>query len=98
MTATPGVCRFCACTEETPCSTPPCGEPCAWADRGRTVCSAPRCLAAWARAKRMAEAERGRLNRKKTPAEIHELIMRRKRGRSGERRLKGLKPGKGDAA
>lgn len=90
-----GVCRFCRCTESNPCSTPPCGEPCAWVDANRTVCSNPSCLRAWGDLKRRADFERKRRLRKRTPAEIHELIMRKKRGRSKQRRLKGVKAGKG---
>lgn len=94
---TPGVCRFCSCTESTPCSTPPCGEPCAWTNRARTVCSAPKCQAALADEKRKAEYEARQRNRKRTPAEIHDLIRRKRHGRRAQRKLKGLKPGSGEA-
>lgn len=94
-----GVCRFCHCTEATPCSTPPCGEPCAWANRSRTVCTAPNCMRAWGELKQRAELQRRLANRKRTPAQIHDLIMRKKRGNRGQRKLKGIKPGDGrDAA
>lgn len=42
--ARPGVCRYCQCTEDSPCSTPPCGEPCNWLDAERTVCSGRDCV------------------------------------------------------
>ena len=37
-TGEPGVCRTCKCTETTPCVTD--GEPCAWADITKTLCTA----------------------------------------------------------
>jgi hypothetical protein len=40
-----GVCRFCGCTETTPCSALRTGECCAWADRTQTFCTNPKCLA-----------------------------------------------------
>lgn len=99
MRPIPGQCRFCHCTESNACSTPPCGEPCAWVDRNRTVCSNPSCLRAWGELKRRLEYEARKRNRKKTPAEIHALIVgKQKRGRSRQRKLKGVKPGSGDAA
>lgn len=99
MRPIPGTCRFCRCTEDTPCRTPPCGEPCAWANRSRTVCTAPRCMQAWRIEKLKADRERRARNRKPTPGQIHQLIMSKKRGRGKQRKLKGIKPGDGrDAA
>jgi hypothetical protein len=40
-----GVCRFCGCTEITPCVALLTGECCAWADRTLTLCTNPKCLA-----------------------------------------------------
>lgn len=37
--STPGVCRKCGCTESTPCIDGM-GDTCAWADKGRTLCTA----------------------------------------------------------
>jgi hypothetical protein len=97
MNRIPGICRYCRCTEATPCSTPPCGEPCTWANRNRDVCSNPQCLLRWARDRRAAEAAYREKTRKRTPAEIHELI-RSKGRRSAQRALKGIKPKGGNAA
>jgi len=40
---TPGVCRFCGCTEDNACIHPDCGFPCSWVctfgDEAETVCS-----------------------------------------------------------
>lgn len=41
-----GTCRFCACTEETPCMNTGHGGPCGWTDATRTVCTAKDCLKA----------------------------------------------------
>lgn len=43
----PGTCRYCDCTDDTPCSCPPTGEPCAWADETRNRCTAPACIKAY---------------------------------------------------
>lgn len=98
MMHVPGICRFCKCTEESPCGVPPCGEPCAWANRERDVCTNPTCLIRWADERRAQEARSRAAKRKRTPAEIHELILRKKRGNRAQRRLKGLKPKGGNAA
>lgn len=39
----PGVCRYCGCTEDNACRTPPSGEPCCWVEDDRTVCSGWNC-------------------------------------------------------
>lgn len=44
----PGVCRFCGCTETTPCTVPiDEGEtgPCSWVDANATLCTNPNCVA-----------------------------------------------------
>jgi hypothetical protein len=61
------------------------------------VCSNPQCLLRWARDRRAAEAAYREKTRKRTPAEIHELI-RSKGRRSAQRALKGIKPKGGNAA
>jgi hypothetical protein len=43
MKVVPGACRYCGCTESNPCTTET-GEPCAWFDNDRTVCTAPGCI------------------------------------------------------
>lgn len=40
---TPGKCRVCGCTENHSCLVD--GEPCAWLDADRTLCSNWRCVA-----------------------------------------------------
>lgn len=40
----PGTCQYCGCTDERACSTPPCGEPCSWINKERTICSSPHCV------------------------------------------------------
>ena len=40
----PGECRYCHCTEENPCRLPPSGDPCAWFNAERTVCSRGQCI------------------------------------------------------
>lgn len=44
MIAESGRCRYCRCTEDNPCSTPPSGEPCAWFNAERTVCTNDKCV------------------------------------------------------
>ena len=81
-----GRCRYCGCTELEPCRLED-GEACCWLDSTRTVCSAPACIV----------RERGRIARclartmrtRRTPAEVHEQIMREareKRRRARKRR------------
>lgn len=42
----PGICRACGCTENAACYLGPKTYPqtCAWADRSKTLCTAPRCV------------------------------------------------------
>ncbi len=44
VSTTPGRCRVCGCTENTPCSLGA-GFLCWWVDADHTLCSAPACLA-----------------------------------------------------
>jgi hypothetical protein len=39
-----GICRVCACTENTPCLDRD-GFPCAWLDEAQTLCDSARCVA-----------------------------------------------------
>ena len=39
----PGRCRVCGCTETTPCHLEH-GEPCAWFDREKTLCTNLMCI------------------------------------------------------
>ena len=57
----PGTCRYCRCTDATPCSVPPYneGDHCGWiAGTVQTVCSSPSCLKAWIREQEAAKAAR----------------------------------------
>ncbi len=46
-----GLCRFCGCGESTPCISKQ-GQPCAWMDNAKTLCSNPACTKAAAREKK----------------------------------------------
>lgn len=51
MTVTPGVCRYCGCTEDHACLVghPSCNpQPCSWVEPTRTVCSNPECIVKFA--------------------------------------------------
>lgn len=49
LAGTPGVCRFCMCTQFAPCTDPHTGEPCAWiAGSNRTACDSLPCEARYA--------------------------------------------------
>jgi hypothetical protein len=66
----PGTCRHCKCTEDNACRLSE-GDNCCWINRDRNVCSRPACI----------KAEEARLARipkprKRTTADIHELIRR----------------------
>jgi len=74
----PGVCRFCHCTESNACTLPT-GDPCSWFDCERTVCSNPACITAFQALQARQQFLHRQATRKKTPAEIHELIRRRGR-------------------
>jgi len=82
----PGVCRFCHCTESNACTLPN-GDPCSWFDLNRTVCNSPACITAYHALIARQKFAQKQATRKRTPAEIHELI--RRRGRKSSR-----KPGK----
>ena len=81
-----GVCRFCKCTssedESNACNVV--GGKCHWFDFARSVCSAEPCLRAWSREREEIKAARKERDRKRTPAEIHQMIMDRKRGRKSK--------------
>lgn len=77
-----GRCRQCGCSEDSLCTLPN-GEPCSWYDAERTVCTAPACILALGREQGRMQAARDRRNKKKTPAEIHALILRKRRGKRG---------------
>ena len=80
-----GVCRFCGCSasedESKACKTPT-GDPCHWYDYERTVCTGVACIRAFGTERAKFKAER---DRKRTPAEIHALICKRKRPASARK-------------
>ncbi len=85
----PGTCRYCGCTEHTPCNVPPYneGDTCGWIEGTmRTVCNAPPCASAWLKMRRAVAAARPR---KLSSAEVHQRIMQR--GRRGSRGSRGKK-------
>ena len=72
-----GQCRFCHCTEADPCRIPG-GDTCAWYIASRDVCTAPGCITAYHAQQNRLAAQTSR-TRKRTPAQIHALIMEEKR-------------------
>lgn len=52
----PGTCRYCGCTETTPCDVGVDGA-CAWVDKPHTVCSNPKCLRKFNAEKKTKKAE-----------------------------------------
>lgn len=78
-----GICRYCAIAEERVD-----GDRIRWLGRRRTVCNQPGCVRKFGLDIDRAEKADRRAKRKRTPAEIHELILdekRRKRPASRER-------------
>lgn len=79
----PGVCRFCSITEDQIDGDKHC-----WLGPSRTVCNGPPCVRAHYAERDRAELAKKKANRKRTPAEIHQLMIeerreRRRRGRKG---------------
>lgn len=78
---TPGTCRFCGCTEDRACRLPT-GEPCSWFDRMRTICNNPACICQYFQAESRAAVEAFKSRpKKRTPADIHLLMLAEKRAR-----------------
>lgn len=63
QTPTPGTCRYCGCTEDDAC-----GDGCSWLDNSQTVCDAPACEQAHAKALGYAKAATPAAAAKKKPA------------------------------
>jgi hypothetical protein len=82
-----GTCRFCHCTEADPCRIPG-GDTCAWMDGTRTVCTAPACQNAYWAESRRKSSDAAAMFRKRSPAEIHELIKQEKRAKRRASRAK----------
>ena len=55
----PGTCRFCGCTETTPCDVGVEGA-CAWIDKSHTACSNPKCLRRFNAEKAAAKKPKGK--------------------------------------
>jgi hypothetical protein len=55
----PGTCRFCGCTETTPCNVGVEGA-CAWVDKQHTVCSNLKCLRRFNAEKDKAQKPKGK--------------------------------------
>jgi len=87
LIAPPGVCRFCRCSEEDPCSFHRSEGP-VWIAKARNCCNAPACI----RARNEEHAARMRMEsewkRKRTPAEIGALIAEEQREKRRQYRLK----------
>jgi hypothetical protein len=85
---TPGVCRYCKCTEEMPCMLSS-GDTCGW-EHGtdRTVCTAPHCISNYWRDKRAKEREFKALTRRHSTGEICELQQKEIRQRKRESRIR----------
>jgi hypothetical protein len=81
-----GLCRFCHCTEQKPCTLPS-GDECWWFDKDRTVCTNPQCINAFTC---LLAQLRAKAERKRTPGDIHRLMQeeRRERRRASKARKK----------
>lgn len=87
----PGQCVYCRCTESSPCTLPS-GETCAWRDRLRIVCSAPKCLAAYAAECRRRAFESERTLRR-TPAQVHAEMLAERRAKRRQARERARRKG-----
>ncbi len=81
---TSGVCRFCGITDAQVD-----GDKRSWLGASRTVCSAPACIRAHYAERDRAQAEANKARHKRTPAEIHQLMIQERRERR-RRNRKGL--------
>ena len=57
------------------------GDTCGWLTAERTVCTALPCLTEWAKHLRELERRRREKNRKRSPAEVHQIIIEERRAR-----------------
>jgi hypothetical protein len=78
-----GRCRFCGCAagedEAQACNTA--SGKCVWFDKQRTVCSGEPCVRRFGQERATVRAEFKAKNRKRTPAEIHQLIREERKQR-----------------
>ncbi|HVJ09306.1 MAG TPA: hypothetical protein VM554_13070 [Acidisarcina sp.] len=83
LLAEPGTCRFCSCSEESPCSWHRQEGP-YWVNTQRNCCTAPGCIRARERELAARNQAARDIKRRRTPAEVHALIQgKRKRSRKG---------------
>jgi hypothetical protein len=87
LTAEPGVCRFCRCSEDSPCSWHR-KEGVTWVTARQNCCTAPQCINARSREINARMAMEKEWKRKKTPGEISELIKEEKREKQRKYRAK----------
>jgi hypothetical protein len=83
VSATPGICRFCRITEDQID-----GDKRSWLGPSRTVCNNPSCVRAHYADRDRVEVAAKKSRRKRTSAEIHQLMIeerreRRRRSRKG---------------
>jgi hypothetical protein len=91
-----GRCRFCRCTEDNPCRVPG-GDTCAWYLKTRDVCTAPACITAYHAQQARLVAQTSR-TKKRTPGQIHALMLEEKRARRRAARAKRREQDKRGAA
>jgi hypothetical protein len=91
-----GVCCFCHCTEDDPCRIPG-GDFCSWYLASRDVCTAPGCITAYHAKQNLLAAQTSRV-KKRTPGQIHALMMEEKRTRRRAYRAKKREQDKRGAA
>lgn len=86
MSAIPGKCRHCGCTEANACTLTN-GDHCAWCDESRTVCSNPSCIQLErARQRTLSPTTRGMYPGWGYGAIVEDLRRKRRRGRRGKGR------------
>lgn len=88
-------CRFCRCTESDPCRIPG-GDFCSWYVATRDVCTSPGCIIAYHAELRRKAAVRS--PKKRTPGQIHALMMEEKRTKRRAYRAKKRETDKRGAA
>lgn len=94
MSATPGTCRHCGCTENNACPLSN-GDACCWIDRERICCSRPSCIKAETlRRDRLKAAAQASRPRKLRSWEVHQQILEESRTRRKAARERQRKKGR----